>query len=179
MYFDSILVSKATPEEVVIRLAKECNCDKCKHGCNYGSGTMKKGQEKQIAKLLGISEDKLKKEYLEEVTHFNTKLLRPKIIKKDKQHGKCIFFDTDKKEICKIYKHRPLQCKISNFHDKSGEQLHSWFILNHCINPNDAESIRQYAQYLKFNNTIPGGTLLELVRNKIKLRKMLNYEILK
>ena len=47
-------------------------------------------------------------------------------------------------------------------------------VLNH-----DPESIRQYSTYLRENKTIPGGALLELVPDKIKLRKTLNHEILK
>ena len=104
---------------------------------------------------------------------FSLKLLR----KGSNPHGRCIFFNANK-GLCTINKVKPLQCKTSSGHAQ-GEQLHSWFILNHFVNTDDPESVRQYAGYLKENKTIPGGALLELVPDKIKLRKTLNHEILK
>ncbi len=178
MYFNSLFISSLTPEKVAIKLAGECKCDKCNHGCKYGAGAFKKGEEKKLAKFLKLNEKELKDKYLEEIELFNTKLLRPKILKEQgKPYGKCVFFD-DEKNICKVHKAKPLQCKIASGH-AHGEQMHTWFILNHFVNPDDPESIRQYAEYLKHNKTIPGGALLELVPNKIKLRKIINYEILR
>jgi Fe-S-cluster containining protein len=178
MYFDTPLITKSTPEKVAIKFGGECKCDQCARLCMYGSCTLKPGEEKKIAKFLKIPVKKLVKEQLEEVERFNTKLLRPKILRKDgKPYGHCIFFDK-KKGLCKIHEVKPIQCKTSSAHEY-GEQLHAWFILNYFVNPDDPESIRQYASYLKTNKTIPGGSLLELVPDKIKLRKILNHEILK
>ena len=178
MYFDSLLLTKSTPESVAIKVGGECTCDKCAHGCNYGSGALKNGEEKKIAKFLGIKGSKALKKYFEDIERFNTKRLRPKLLRKGSNpHGRCIFFDANK-GLCTINKVKPLQCKTSSGHAQ-GEQLHSWFILNHFVNTNDPESIRQYSTYLQENKTIPGGALLELVPDKIKLRKTLNHEILK
>ena len=176
MYYDSLLLSKDTPEKEVVKLGGNCKCERCSHGCKFGSGAIKEGHHKKIAKFLNISVEKLETDFLEEVEMFNTKLFRPKILKEDNNlYGNCIFLENGE---CKIHKVKPLQCKTSSGHS-NGEQLHTWFILNHFVNSDDPESIRQYAAYLKGNKTIPGGALLELVPNKMKLRKILNYEILR
>jgi len=53
-------------------------------------------------------------------------------------------------------------------------------MLNYLVNKNDPESIRQYAAYLKSGGkTIPGGKLEELIPDKEKLKKILNFEQLK
>ena len=49
-------------------------------------------------------------------------------------------------------------------------------MLNHFVNKDDAESIRQYASYLKSGGkTLEGAELKELVPNKEKLRKILEF----
>jgi Fe-S-cluster containining protein len=176
-YFESVLISKSTPEEEAIKLGGECKCRHCTNGCKFGSGVFKKEEEKKLAKHLNIDEEKLKDKFLEKTKLFNTELFKPKVIKEDKPYGKCIFFD-EENETCKIYPVRPLQCKVATGHSH-GPQMHTWFILNHFVNPEDPESIRQYASYLKFNKTIPGGKLHELIKDKDKLKKILSYKILK
>jgi Fe-S-cluster containining protein len=176
-YFESVLISKSTPEHVAVKMGGECTCKHCTNGCKFGSGMFKKGEEKKLARHLSVSEEELYEKYLEEIELFNTKLFKPKTIKKDKPYGKCIFFD-DEKELCKIYPVRPLLCKVATGHEH-GQQMYSWFILNHLVNPEDPESIRQYSTYLKFKKTIPGGKLHELIKDKDKLKKILSYEILK
>ena len=57
--------------------------------------------------------------------------------------------------------------------------LEQWFTLNHFVNVDDPESIRQWAVYLKTHDTIQGGSLEELVPDKKLLKKILNYEIIK
>jgi hypothetical protein len=53
-------------------------------------------------------------------------------------------------------------------------------MVNNVVDANDAESVRQYAQYIKSGGkTIPGAELGNLVPDKEKLRKILSYEILK
>ena len=184
-------IKKNTPLKEVLRLGRECrrrnNC------CSYGSGCLAGNDIKNIAKFLrtteirgisvvseitkeflNITEKELKEKYLEEVEKFNTKLLRPKLIRKDKPYGRCIFFDGSG---CKIHKAKPLECKIGNC-GEHGEELSKWFMLNYCININDPESIRQYAIYLKTNRTLKGGELKNLVP-KERLRKILSFEVLK
>ena len=51
--------------------------------------------------------------------------------------------------------------------------------MNHVVDKDDPEAIRQWAQFLKNNDPIPGGHLEERVPDKEKLRKIMNYEIYK
>ncbi len=60
-----------------------------------------------------------------------------------------------------------------------GEQLSLWFMLNHFVNENDPESVRQFATYLKSGGkTLEGAELENLVPNKRKLKKILSFEML-
>lgn len=150
-------------------------CQRKNNCCKHGSGCLVKDDLKNIAKFLGIDEKELKEKYLEEIEKFNTKLLRPKLVKKDRPYGPCIFFND---RGCKIHPVKPLECKIGNC-SKYGQKLSIWFMLNHQVNVNDPESIRQYAIYLKTHPTIQGGKLGELVPDKERLRKILDFTILK
>lgn len=169
------MITKATPLRVVLEIAKEC--EKCGHCCKFSSGALVDNDIKSIAEFLGIDEKTLIKDYLEEVEKFNTKRLRPKIIRGKLPYGCCIFYDP--KQGCKIHPVKPLECKVRNC-GPYGEELSIWFMLNYWVNPNDPESIRQFSIYLKTGGkTIPGGTLEELVPNKKRLKKILSYEVLK
>ncbi len=174
---DKIRLTKNTPIKEVLKLAHPCECNACNNGCKYGSGFLVNQDIAKIAKHLGITEDVLKKEFLEEVEKFNTKKFRPKILRKNKQYGKCIFFD---EEIgCKIHEVKPLECKLSMACKPYGEQLSLWFMLNHFVNENDAESVRQFAAYLKSSGkTLEGAELKDLVPDKEKLRRILSFETL-
>ena len=98
-------------------------------------------------------------------------------IKNGKKYGTCIFFNTQ--EGCRIHDVKPLQCKISSCNEY-GEEISVWFNLNYFVNPNDPNSIREWKTYLgSGGKNIPGGNLDELVPDKEKLRKILNYEVLK
>lgn len=134
---------------------------------------------KRLAKFLDVSESDLKKGFLEEIELFNKKLLRPRLIReKGKPYGKCVFFD-DKKG-CTVHEVKPLECRTSIQCKDYGEELSIWFMLNHAVDPNDAESIRQYAKYIKSGGKlIPGASLEEIVPDKERLRKILSYEIMK
>ena len=73
-----------------------------------------------------------------------------------------------------------MECKISMACKPFGEQLSLWFMLDHFVNKDDAESLRQYAVYLKSGGkTLKGAELEVLVPDKKKLKKILSYEILK
>ena len=174
---EKIKLTKNTPLKEVLKLTYPCKCEACNNGCRYGSGTLMEEDVPRIAKHLGITEDVLKKEFLEEVEKFNTKKLRPRILRKEKQYGRCIFFD---KEIgCKIHEVKPLECKISMSCKSYGEELSLWFMLNHFVNENDPESVRQFATYLKSGGkTMQGAELKDLVPDKNKLKKILSYNIL-
>lgn len=164
-------ITKNTRISEILKLGQECK--QCGYCCSHGSGFLIGDDLKNIAKYLKITEKEVKQKYLEEKELFNTKLLRPKLKKSDKPYGKCIFLE-DKK--CKIHKVKPLQCRVGNCNEH-GEKLSIWFMLNYLVNKDDPESIRQYAAYLKSGGkTIPGGKLEELVPDKEKLRKILNFE---
>lgn len=173
------MIHKNTPLKEVLKLAAPCKCNACNHGCKYGSGSLAGDDAKKIAKFLEISEEELKKGFLEEVELFNKKLFRPKLMReKGKAYGQCVFYDEQKG--CTIHEVKPLECKTSISCKGYGEDLSIWFMANHVVDPNDAESIRQYANYIKSGGKlIPGASLRELVPDKEKLRKILSYEILK
>ena len=173
-----IQIKKTTPLNDVLKLTNPCRCNACTVGCKHGSGAFTEEEIKNLAKHLKIEEDVLKKEFLETIEKFNTKKFRPRILRKDKPYGKCIFFD---EEIgCKIHETKPLECKIAMGCKDYGEQLILWFTLNHFVNKDDAESIRQYASYLKIGGkTLEGGKLEDLVPDKEKLKKILAFEVLK
>ena len=162
-----------------MKLTHPCKCDSCTVGCRHGSGVFADEEIKKLAEFMNIDEEVLKKEFLEEVEKFNTKKFRPRIKRKEgRPYGKCIFFD--EKLGCKIHEAKPLECKIAMGCKDYGEDLILWFMLNHFVNKDDAESIRQFASYLKAGGkTLDGGKLEELVPDKEKLRKILSLEIMK
>lgn len=170
------MIQKNTPLKEVLKLAAPCRCNACSHGCRYGSGLLAGEDKKSIAAFLGISEEELKKGFLEEVWQFNAKMLRPRLLKKgNKPYGRCTFYDEQKG--CTIHEAKPLQCKTSIGCRDYGEDLSVWFMVNHIVNPDDAESVRQFAQYIKSGGKlIPGASLQEIVPDKEKLRKILDYE---
>ena len=174
---EQIKLTKNTLVKEVLELTNPCKCEACTNGCKFGSGVLIKEDVQKIANFLGVTEEVLKKEFLEEVEKFNTKKFRPRLVKSDKKpYGKCIFFDKEKR--CKIHEVKPLECKISMECKPYGEQLSLWFMLNHFVNENDAESVRQYATYLKSGGkTLEGAKLEDLVPDKEKLSKILCFEI--
>ena len=173
------MITKNTPLKEVLKLAAPCQCNACNHGCKYGSGSLAEGDSKKIAEFLKISEEDLKKDFLEETELFNKKILKPRLLRQGrKPHGKCVFYDDGKG--CTIHEVKPLECKTSIQCKDYGEDLSVWFMVNHVIDKSDPESIRQYAQYIKAGGKmIPGAGLENLVPDKEKLEKILSYEILK
>lgn len=169
------MIEKDTPKEAVLELGKKCK--KCGYCCTNGSGTLADEDLKKMADFLEISEEKLKKEYLEEIEKFNTKRFRPRMErKKGKTHGKCIFL---KDNACIIHEVKPLECKIGNCNEH-GEELSLWFTLNYFVNANDPESIRQYHTYLKSGGkTLPGGEIRKLVPDEKKLQRILCFDVLR
>jgi len=172
------LITKNTPLKEVLQLAAPCQCNSCNHGCKFGSGSLAGDDSKNIARFLNIPEEELKKGFLEEVELFNRKLLRPKLIRENnKPFGRCVFYDDEKG--CTIHEVKPLECKTSISCRDYGEDLSVWFMVNHVIDTEDPESIRQFAQYIKSGGKIiPEAELEDLIPDKEKLKKILNYEIL-
>ena len=172
------MITKDTPLKDILKLAPPCNCNACQQGCKTGSGFLAGDDIKNLSKHFNLTEEEFKEKYLEEVDLFNKKMYRPKILRNGKPYGKCIFFDPNIG--CTVHKVKPLQCKIAMGCKDYGEDLIAWFVLNHIIDPNDPESVRQFAQYLKSGGkTIEKGGLSDLVPDKQKLSKILSYEILK
>lgn len=171
------LTRTTTLREVIAR-SPACSCDKCSHGCTMGSGALAEEDHSRIAKHLMIKEEDLKERYLEPIEKFNTTLYRPKIMReKGKPYGRCLFLTDDRK--CGIHPVKPRECRVAMGCSPEAEKLISWFTLNHYVNPEDPESIRQYASHLKdCNKALPGSQLNDLVPDKEKLRKMLDYELL-
>jgi len=169
------MIRKETPLKDILEITPACSCNQCNHGCKMGSGSLIDGDVKKIAKFLKISEKELKKKYLEKVILLNKEILKPKTIRKGKPYGKCIFFKNNK---CSIHPVKPLECKVAMGCKPYGEDLMIWFMLNHVLDKDNPESIRQYASYLNSGGKcIPGGRLDEIVPNKKKLKRVLSREI--
>ena len=179
-------------KEDVIKLEPACTCDKCEVGCHYGSGAFVKGQLEPLAKFLNISLGELKEKYLEEIEKFNTKLYRPKLVKKkgikelfglreNKPHGRCIFFDDDKK--CTIHAVKPLECQVASGCSGHGDAAIAWFDFHYYFNKHDPESVRQYVSYLQNGGKVIQGADLDSLfptkEEKEKLKKILDYKIIK
>ena len=157
---DYKLITANTKLKEALKLAAPCRCHSCNNGCKYGSGFLVGDDAKNISEFLGITEEKLKKEFLEEVEQFNRKLLRPKLLRKEnKPYGKCIFYDENKG--CTVHSVKPLQCKTSIGCKDYGEDLSVWFMVNFIVDKNDPESMRQFAQYIKC-----GGKLIPEIDKK-------------
>jgi len=173
---DRITITKHTKQGEVITLADDCKmCGKC---CQFGSGYLAPQDYEKLAKVLGISIEELKKDFLEEQKAYNTTVHKPRLIRnKGKPYGRCVFHNDN--EGCSVHGAKPLQCKVTSPCADAGVELNQWFLLNYVVNPADPESIRQWALFLKFNKVIPGGELHDLVKDPKKLKKILSYEILK
>lgn len=167
----SLGITKKTPKEVLERHSSNCkNCGNC---CNYDSGYVLKEDIPRIANFLKVSQQELKDSYLREVIHFNKKIYKPKLIKKGKPYGKCIFYDEQYN--CMINNVKPLHCKVCGCSEISSEAS-IWFVLNHIVDPDDPNSIREWASYLKSHPTIPGGELHEIVPEREKLKNILEFK---
>ena len=131
----------------------------------------------RIAAFLNIPKEKFIKDFLDETEIFHTKVFKITSMKKaDQPYGPCMFLNN---KLCRVHEVKPLHCKIGNCSD-NGDDLHTWFILNHCLNIYDPESIRQYASYLATGGRLLEGAELEkLFPNKAKLKRILDYDIVR
>ena len=171
-----MLVSKNTPMKAVLELGK-IDCKGCSHCCRYGSGFLAENDAEKIAEFLRITKEELAGKFLEEGEKFNTRTLKPRLVKKGNMpFGKCVFLDESRG--CKIHEVKPLQCKIGNCGHHSAD-LQKWFDLKFFVNPRDPESVRQYALWLEFNEPLPGGNLHEIVPEMKRLREILSYGVIR
>src|SRR3989338_4317062 len=137
------MITKNTPLKNILELGRECK--RAANCCRHGSGALAGDDSKNISEFLKITEEELKKEYLEEIEKFNTKRLRPKLKRNGKPYGPCVFLDNMD---CRIQPVKPLECKVGNC-SENGEKLSLWFMLNYFVNKDDPESMRQFRSYLK------------------------------
>ncbi len=172
-------IKKSTSLEKIKKLGNTCK--QCGHCCTFGSGLLAEGDIKRIAKHMKISEKKLTDKYLQPISKFDTPTHKPKTLKhKEKEHlpfGKCIFLG--KNNLCKIHEAKPLQCELG-ICNEHGSDIDVWFNLNHLVDPKNPESIRQWNVYLKSGGkNIPGGELNDLIPDEKRLKKILEYDILR
>lgn len=170
----TVTITKDTPLETVKEFGKECTrCNRC---CELDSALFMEEDVKRVAKHFGMTREDFIEHFTVPHERFNTKLWKAKQIKQGKPYGKCIFLDDQYG--CSIHEIKPKYCQVCSTKSARGTELVLWFALNYLVNPNDPESIRQWAQYLHHHPTIPGGELNNLVPDKDKLRRMLNHEML-
>ncbi len=169
-----MIIQKTTSLSEIKQLAPACSCAHCTHGCTIGSGILAEGDLAPLAQYFSIDEEKFTTDYLEEVTLFGKKKYRPKLLRKGKPYGQCIFLQDGK---CSVHPVKPLQCKIAMGCKEYGEELSLWFMLNYLIDGDDAESIREFSIYLKSGGkTLPDGELRDFVDEET-LKKIENYEL--
>lgn|SRR3989338_4304654 len=171
--FHTFTITKKTPMQIVEHYGKECTgCGKC---CSLDSGIVLEEDIPRLASYLGLTKKEFIEKYLNEHEKFNTKVWKLKQEKKTHlPMGRCVFLN--EKNQCSVHEVKPMHCRVCSTASRHGEQLSLWFTLNHLVNPEDPESIRQWAQYLKTHPTIPGGELHELVPDQNRLSKILSYE---
>jgi Fe-S-cluster containining protein len=171
------IIRRDTPVEDILPLAPACRCEACSHGCTMGSGFLVDEDIPKLASLLHISEEELKAEHLEQVEKFHTTRFRPKLVKNRHGYGKCTFYDEEKG--CTVHEAKPLHCKVAMGCKDYGEDIDLWFHLNHFVDADDPESVRQFASYLAAGGkTLPGGKLEDIVPDKERLKRILGYKIL-
>jgi Fe-S-cluster containining protein len=165
------MIRKETTPRKIISIASECK--KCGSCCKHGSGFILPEEIKKIASHLNISEEKLKSKFLEETNLFNKTMFKAKT--KGKFHGPCVFLN---KNLCKIHNVKPIHCKVANC-NQFGNELNEWFIVNYLLDTDDPVALREWASRLKSKPTIPGANPEELVPNERKLKRILNYKIIR
>jgi Fe-S-cluster containining protein len=168
-------LTQQTPLQQVLELGSDCK--RCGHCCSFGSGYVLPEEIAKIAKFLNMDVEKFKEENLEQGERFNTKMHRFKTRKEQgKPYGRCVFLTPDKK--CSIHQVKPIYCKIGTCKDH-GEEAIQWFNLKYFVNTADPQSIREWAIFVNQKEPIPGGRLEELIPDKTKLKKILEYDDLR
>ncbi len=166
------MIKKTTAKETLEKLGKKC--DRCGHCCTYGSGFVLDEEIPELAKGVGTDVESFKKEYLEEITKFNTTLHRFRQVRESKPYGYCIFLTKEK--TCSIHSIKPLHCRIASC-GEHGEDINEWFIVNHFVNRTDTESMREWQTRLKIKKTIEGGDVRSLIPEKKEREKVLRREV--
>ena len=128
----------------------------------------------RIAAFLKIPKEKFIREFLDEIEIFHTQVFKFKSFReKDRPYGPCMFLDNN---LCRIHAVKPLHCRIGNC-GEHGDDLHAWFMVNHCLNIYDPESVRQYNSYIETGGKVLEGAELEkLFPDKHMLKRILSYK---
>jgi Fe-S-cluster containining protein len=169
---DTVYITKDTPLKKILELGNRCDMDgNC---CRFGGGFVLKEDMPRISQFLRLSENQFKAKYLKPIVRFNTKGFKLRSKKTEMPYGECVFLKDNR---CAIHQVKPLHCRIGTC-SEHGEHISHWFTLNYYVNPDDAQSIREWAAYLKTQDTIPGGQVEELV-DRERLNDMMTYKVLK
>jgi Fe-S-cluster containining protein len=164
------ITTKTTKEELIRKGNCAKQCGKC---CTHASGIVLPNEIKRIAKHLKMSEEKFRKNFLEPHERFHTIHHR---IKQRRLHpsisGSCMMLNASGD--CKIHVSKPLYCKVTTCEEHAHDAV-IWFDLKHFVNPEDPQSVREWADYLHHGRTIKGGELHHIVPNRRKLRWMLDF----
>src|SRR3989344_6074378 len=111
------MITKATNKEKILELSKDC--EKCGHCCKHTSGFILPEEIEKIASYLSMDEKTFTKKCLSTLILFNKFIFRPKLHKKAKPYGTCIFYD--KKLGCSIQAVKPMHCRITNCNEYGDE----------------------------------------------------------
>ncbi len=177
--FETLDITKLTSKDRIMKIVK--SPQRPGKACEMTSGLIHEDELPHLAKELDLSIEQLKENLLDVHNYYNKNMHKPKLDKHpEKEHlpyGKCVFLHkSDDSHNCRFGDKKPLHCKLST-DKKHGHKIHNWYLLNHVVDIEDPESIRQWASYLKSHPTIPGGKLNDLVPNKEKLEQILKYEL--
>ena len=173
-HLESVTITKHTHRKIVEKLGAECT--KCHQCCKVDSGLVLEEDINKLADYLELPRDDFVEQFLVPHEKFSKKMWKLKQLKEPgKPYGRCVFLDDE--HGCTVHEAKPTHCKVTSPKSRFGEQLSIWFVLNHILDSHNPEAIRQWASYLKSHPSIPGGELHELVPDKEKLQKILNYEI--
>ncbi|MBW3014241.1 YkgJ family cysteine cluster protein [Candidatus Woesearchaeota archaeon] len=166
-----MIITKDTKKPALIRNAE---CKACGNCCRHGAGIVLPNEIPRLANHMRMSKQKFIDKYLVETDLFHTNVHKFKQEKNsDLPSGSCVFFSNGK---CKIHLVKPLFCKITTC-ASHGDEAVIWYYLNYLVNPDDPQSIREWAQHLTVGRNIPGGELKDLVPDRSKLKNMLDYKI--
>lgn len=187
--FSTIDITRLTSKEKIFELVGDGA--RPSDMCETLPGFIHESEFENISGKLGVSIEELKKNFLREISAYNKKLHKPKHEAIEKRlgfkptstfhelpYGKCVFLNRDKpnKHECMLGDAMPMHCKIASESNHS-EKLHAWYLLNHAVDADDPNSLREWAIYLKTHATIPGGELHELVPDSSKLKSILQNDV--
>lgn len=148
-------------------------CGKFAHCCKYESAILNEEEIPKIARYLTISVEACKQKYLEQCTRFHTTVWKARMEKRNGEaRGPCVFLQNNS---CSIHAVKPLFCRVGSC-NAFGERFLQWYWLNHCVQKEDAESVREWAHYLLAHKAIAGGSLEEMIPDKERLQRILTCE---